>query len=667
MDYQYIYLQNQIRALMNKNYVPSSSHAASATELKNGSNTLLVDTVQKCFLFKYAGLNESVMVDPLNRSLLNVAYINGVDVSKLIGGILAGYGVIIEDQGEGVYKVSVNENMFALKSDVEEITDKFGEYVTNEAFNNKLGDELNEDETLTVTDFVNDKYDAVKNEINDKLTNEYYTKEVTDNKYALKTDSYTKEVSDTKYALKDASYTKAESEDRYAVKTKEYETTELKSIMFEQQPSGYNTSIFHALGHRFVIDGTCTVAVDSIKSFHIDQVIPNSVSSTQLHMVDGIYLDVNNYTDYFDVIQVSYLYEITSVKVEENVTKTANLIYECDIKSNYYDKTESDNKYALKNTSYTKETSDNKYALKDASYIKAESDNKYALKDKTFTKTESEGRYALKNDSYTKTESDNKYVDKNSNATLNGNLNVNALSTTYINSSNNLIINTKSMYWNTIQCINPNMTDNTITGLVVGKSANSHNVALCYREPEVGTLGIGGYNAAVLLTPTKITLSLNTEINGNLTVNGTVKSNGSNTITHYCPIEETINSINDFAVGVPVYLTGKVYKRNGCKFIPSTSTDRSDCICSVQLKGNHKTYVGVVVSIDEKNKCITFASHGDYMFNVEDSSLYEIGDVVLYDGRILEDELAVSSLLLQSVVGKITAIVDKHTVSVFKD
>ena len=68
MDYNYIHLQNQIKALMNKNYVPSSSHAASATELKNGSNSLLVNTALKYFVFKYAGLNESVMVDPINRS-----------------------------------------------------------------------------------------------------------------------------------------------------------------------------------------------------------------------------------------------------------------------------------------------------------------------------------------------------------------------------------------------------------------------------------------------------------------------------------------------------------------------------------------------------------------------------------------------------------------------
>ena len=55
------------------------------------------------------------------------------------------------------------------------------------------------------------------------------------------------------------------------------------------------------------------------------------------------------------------------------------------------------------------------------------------------------------------------------------------------------------------------------------------------------------------------------------------------------------------------------------------------------------------------------------MFNVEDTTLYEVGDVVLYDGRILEDDLTITSALLQSVVGKITAIIDEHTLAVFKD
>ena len=55
------------------------------------------------------------------------------------------------------------------------------------------------------------------------------------------------------------------------------------------------------------------------------------------------------------------------------------------------------------------------------------------------------------------------------------------------------------------------------------------------------------------------------------------------------------------------------------------------------------------------------------VFNVEESNLYEVGDVVLYDGRILEDDIIVTSAHLQSVVGKITAIIDERTLALFKD
>ena len=34
------------------------------------------------------------------------------------------------------------------------------------------------------------------------------------------------------------------------------------------------------------------------------------------------------------------------------------------------------------------------------------------------------------------------------------------------------------------------------------------------------------------------------------------------TITHYSPIESSMNSVNDFVVGSPVYMTGKVYKHS---------------------------------------------------------------------------------------------------------
>ena len=155
--------------------------------------------------------------------------------------------------------------------------------------------------------------------------------------------------------------------------------------------------------------------------------------------------------------------------------------------------------------------------------------------------------------------------------------------------------------------------------------------------------------------------------------NRIITSNQSNTtITHYCPISSN-NSINDFVVGAPVYLTGDVYKYDSTvnHFVKSTETDTTDCICSVKTSGSWKEYVGICVRIDEKNNCITFASGGDYMIRVNDSSCYSIGDEVFIDNednklKILSGETAITSKIRRMTVGIITSIIDDKTLSVFK-
>ena len=114
------------------------------------------------------------------------------------------------------------------------------------------------------------------------------------------------------------------------------------------------------------------------------------------------------------------------------------------------------------------------------------------------------------------------------------------------------------------------------------------------------------------------------------------------TITHYCPIEAG-KRIDDYEVGKPVFLSGHVYKQVNCQttdscgnkvsWISSTSNDSTDCISSVKINGSWKEYVGIITSINNKNNTITFGSHGDMLFKVDDASIYQIGDVVLYYGR----------------------------------
>ncbi|WP_334089860.1 hypothetical protein, partial [Helicobacter typhlonius] len=83
--------------------------------------------------------------------------------------------------------------------------------------------------------------------------------------------------------------------------------------------------------------------------------------------------------------------------------------------------------------------------------------------------------------------------------------------------------------------------------------------------------------------------------------------------------------------------------------------------------GSWKGYVGIITEIDEKNGCIKFASHGDFLFYVDDSNIYQIGDVILYDGKILDENYAMTLKIQQSIVGKVSGKINEHYIAVFKD
>ena len=157
----------------------------------------------------------------------------------------------------------------------------------------------------------------------------------------------------------------------------------------------------------------------------------------------------------------------------------------------------------------------------------------------------------------------------------------------------------------------------------------------------------------------------NTTIDSNLYVSGKITSNGSNTITHYCPIEAGQN-ISDFVAGKPVFMSGHVYKYVNGSFISSTANDSTDCICSVVINGSYKEFVGVITEVDAENGCIKFASHGDMLFTVDDANLYQIGDVILYNGKILDEDYAMTLRIQQSIVGKVTAKINETTLAIFK-
>ena len=116
-------------------------------------------------------------------------------------------------------------------------------------------------------------------------------------------------------------------------------------------------------------------------------------------------------------------------------------------------------------------------------------------------------------------------------------------------------------------------------------------------------------------------------------------------------------------------MSGKVFNNVKGQFIPSTVENSTDCICSVKTNGTWKEYVGICTSIDDKKKCLTFATHGDYLCKVVDTSKYSIGDTVYIDDgvlQILADNAIITNKINRSTVGIITAILDNITLAIFK-
>lgn len=152
------------------------------------------------------------------------------------------------------------------------------------------------------------------------------------------------------------------------------------------------------------------------------------------------------------------------------------------------------------------------------------------------------------------------------------------------------------------------------------------------------------------------------------------------TITHNAPIEE---NIDDFIIGAPVFTTGKIYNYDSSTMeYVLGSNSPTDCISSVKPEGTYREYLGICVGKHSPGETVTigdvmkhdviinqytidFATHGDFHFRVTDSSYYDIGDIVLYDGTKLGTG-PMTIEMFQSIVGKVTGIIDKNTLAVFK-
>ena len=212
--------------------------------------------------------------------------------------------------------------------------------------------------------------------------------------------------------------------------------------------------------------------------------------------------------------------------------------------------------------------------------------------------------------------------------------------------------------------------------------------------------------------------------NGDILLNGTIKTstinasqlniqdidvNVNKTVIHNTLID---GNIDDYHVGMPVFIKGNEtytlqrksnegkyhvyeyikinkdnYIKNSINQIPMITHESND----------YKTFIGVITDVYLKNTplkineitsnyikidndTIDFATHGDYIFKVDDNTIphqttsgsekvYEIGDEILYDGKIIDPEQPLLRKYESMIIGKITYIPDDNTgfVSVFKN
>ena len=103
-----------------------------------------------------------------------------------------------------------------------------------------------------------------------------------------------------------------------------------------------------------------------------------------------------------------------------------------------------------------------------------------------------------------------------------------------------------------------------------------------------------------------------------------------------------------------------------------------DCICELKPEGTISDFVGVCVAFvdaesnytdtpDDNTISILFATHGDFYFNVTDSSKYKTGDIVLIDGTILSDDQPITGKINKMIVGRCTGKINKTTIAVLRD
>ena len=144
----------------------------------------------------------------------------------------------------------------------------------------------------------------------------------------------------------------------------------------------------------------------------------------------------------------------------------------------------------------------------------------------------------------------------------------------------------------------------------------------------------------------------------------------STTIEHL-----TLTYDSNIKVGYPVFFTGEVASRDFTPIIISST----DCVPLVKSTGDETTFAGICTEVDVSHdnsttkyynckKCafIRFATHGDFLMAVDDNSKYKVGDLIAYDGNIVDTNEPLPYKTQMSIVGSVTALVNNNTVAVFR-
>ena len=187
------------------------------------------------------------------------------------------------------------------------------------------------------------------------------------------------------------------------------------------------------------------------------------------------------------------------------------------------------------------------------------------------------------------------------------------------------------------------------------KRVNNLQISVTKLQKEVGMLRerFRGINVSQPVFERDISLDISMKLSKNKT---------------HCAVVD--DNINDYCIGEPVFLSGNMYQLNdNDEYVKVNDNDKKECVCGVirDKNSSYRLFLGICSAINEHNNTIEFINQGCYYFKVADTSTYNIGNTVLYNGEVIDDsKVFVTREIERQIIGIITGIIGKNYVTVFK-